>query len=302
MLARANLPTIRKSGLLRGKFAMPNDWSQAEVEAIVADYFAMWEKELRGERFNKAEHNRLLRGVIQARSRRSIEDKHQNISAVLWHLGYPYIDGYKPLPRYQGLLREVVEQRLARARDLNQLVARQVQAQVKASPPIPKHKPIQVPPPKRKEVRELIEDEKRRRTAFAPRNFPEMEANNRSLGLAGEEFILRYEHERLWKAGKRTLANRIEHVASINDFLGYDILSFETNGRERLIEVKTTNSGRLNRFFTSANEVQVSESHKHEYHLHRLFNFHKKPQFFVLSGSLRDTCELSPVNYSAVPN
>jgi len=282
---------------------MPNDWSQAEVEAIVADYFAMWEQELRGEEYNKAEHNRLLQKIIPARSRGSIEKKHQNISAVLWHLGYPYIDGYKPLPRYQGLLREVVEHRLTRARVVNQLVAKQVQTQAKGPPPIPKLKAVQVPPPNRKEVKRLVDDEKRRRTNFVRRNYLESEANNQSLGLAGEEFVLRYEHERLWRSGKRSLAERIEHVAKTKgDYLGFDILSFETSGRERLIEVKTTRYGALTRFFASTNEIGVSESHKREYHLHRLFNFDKQPQFFVLSGSLRDTCQLTPVSFSAVPN
>ena len=282
---------------------MPEDWSQQEIEAIVADYFAMWEKELRGEEYNKAEHNRLLRNIITTRSRGSIEKKHQNISAVLWHLGYPYIDGYKPLPRYQGLLRESVEHWLDRDKVLNHLVAKQVQAQVKAAPPVPKYKPVQVPPPRRKEIKELVDDESRRRTNFVRRNYLEAEANNHSLGIAGEEFVLRLERERLWRAGKRTLADRVEHVAKTRgDFLGFDILSFEINGRERLIEVKTTRYGAMTLFFASSNEVEISDTHKHEFHLHRLFNFDKQPQFFVLSGSLRDTCHLKPVSFSAVPN
>jgi Domain of unknown function (DUF3883) len=282
---------------------MPEDWTQQEVDAIVADYFAMWEMELRGKAYTKAEHNRLLQKNIPTRTRSSIEKKHQNISAVLWHLDYPYIDGYKPLPSYQGLLRVRVEDWLARDQVLNQLVAEQVQAQVKALPPIPRHKPIQVPPPNRKEVKRLVEDEKGRRTNFVRRNYLESEANNQSLGLAGEEFVLRCEHERLWRLGKHVLADRIEHVAKTKgDYLGFDILSFEANGCERLIEVKTTRFGALTRFFASTNEVEISESNKQSYHLHRLFNFDKHPQFFVLSGSLRNTCQLKPVVFSAVPN
>ena len=192
---------------------MNDDWSPAEVEAIVADYFAMWVKELRGEKFNKAEHNRLLREIITNRSRGSIEKKHQNISAVLWHLGYPYIDGYKPLPRYQMLLREVVEERLITTPILTELIAKKIQAQAKSAPKIQNLKSAHVAPPKRKDVKLLIEDEARRRTTFTRRNYLEMEANNRSLGTAGEKFILCYEYERLWRAGKRALANRVEHLA-----------------------------------------------------------------------------------------
>lgn len=281
---------------------MRDNWSQAEVEAIVADYFTMWEKDLRGLDYNKAEHNRQLRNIISARNRSSVEQKHRNISAVLWHLGYPYLRGYKPLPRYQHLLREVVEERLIMTKDLNHTIASAVKSPVKVVPTLKDLKDVQIAPPKRKEVKELLKDESRGRTNFVRRNYLEEESKNHSLGAAGEEFILRYEHERLRRAGKKTLANRVEHVAKTQgDYLGYDILSFEINGRERLIEVKTTRYGMLTRFFASAGEVQVSESHKHEYHLHRLFNFDKQPQFFILSGSLRETCQLKPTIFSAVP-
>ena len=76
---------------------MPDDWSPHEVEAAVADYFDMLAKELRSEPFNKAQHNRHLQTLLADRPRGSIERKHQNISAILIELGYPYIDGYKPL-------------------------------------------------------------------------------------------------------------------------------------------------------------------------------------------------------------
>ena len=56
--------------------------------------------------------------------------------------------------------------------------------------------------------------------------------------------MLRFEHERLRRAGKKALAERVEHVAQTKgDHLGYDILSFEVTGQERLIEVKTTRFG-----------------------------------------------------------
>lgn len=281
---------------------MPEDWSQPEVEAIVADYFAMWEKELRGVKYNKAEHNRLLRKIIP-RSRGSIEKKHQNISAVLWHLGYPYIDGYKPLPKYQALLRAVVENRLASEPILNQLVAKKVRMPAKGAPRIQNLKAIQVPSPSPKELKDLVDDEARRRTKFVRRNYLELEASNHSLGLAGEKLILQYEHERLLRAGKSALANRVEHVAETKgDYLGFDILSFDTNGRERLIEVKTTRFAALSRFFASANEVEVSDKRRDEYFLYRLFNFDKEPRFFVLAGALHETCRLKPVSFWAVPN
>jgi hypothetical protein len=99
------------------------------------------------------------------------------------------------------------------------------------------------------------------------------------------------------------LADRIEHVSeSKGDGLGYDILSFEQTGRERLIEVKTTRFTEWTPFFASKNEVETSEERKQEYQLYRLYHFTKEPKLFVLPGSLRDSCELEAIQFSAFPN
>jgi len=86
------------------------DWIRREVELIVDDYFDMLGAELRGEPFNKAQHNAMLLLKLNGRSRGSIEFKHCNISSVLKDAGRPFIDGYKPRPNAQrGLLDEVID-------------------------------------------------------------------------------------------------------------------------------------------------------------------------------------------------
>jgi hypothetical protein len=282
---------------------MSEAWSREEVEAAVADYFAMLGKELRGEPYSKAEHNRQLQRLLQNRPRGAIERKHQNLSAILLELGYPYIDGYKPLRNYQGLLRSVIEDRLSGDVSFHQAVASVVEAEVESLPSIPDLLAIQVSPPAREETEARFNDQPR--SGFTPvrRNYLELEARNRSLGRAGEKLVLNFEHERLWRAGKRDLADRIEHVAELRgDHLGYDVLSFETDGRERLIEVKTTRFGAMTPFFASRNEVEVSEEHNAQYQLYRLFQFRAQPRLFMLGGSLRDSCRLEPASFSAVPN
>lgn len=281
---------------------MSDAWSHEEVEAAVADYFGMLAKELRGEAFNKAEHNRALQRVLRNRPRGSIERKHQNISAILIELGYPYIDGYKPLSNYQQLLRSVVEDRLGGAESLNQTVAAVVEAHVDTVPAISDILSIQVAPPTRDKGEYSISDRPITPRAMVRKNYLEIEARNRSLGLAGEQLVLSFEHRRLWQSGQRSLADRIEHVARTKgDHLGYDIHSFEADGRDRLIEVKTTRFGALTPFFTSRNEVGTSESREREYHLYRLFKFREQPKLFVLGGCLRDTCDLEPVSFSTLP-
>lgn len=61
---------------------MAGDWTPAQNDAIVADYFAMLADDIMGRSYSKADHNRRLQAVI-GRPRGSIEYKHQNISAVL---------------------------------------------------------------------------------------------------------------------------------------------------------------------------------------------------------------------------
>ena len=131
-------------------------------------------------------------------------------------------------------------------------------------------------------------------------NYLEREARNRALGRAGEEIVVRFEQERLWRAGEKRLAERIEHVsATQGDGLGYDVLSFETSGRERLIEAKTTQFGASTPFFVSANEVAVSDQRADAYHLYRLYDFRAQARLFILDGALAANCDLQATQFRA---
>jgi hypothetical protein len=282
---------------------VPESWSREEVEAAVSDYFSMLSMELRGQAYNKAEHNRTLHQLLNHRPHGSIERKHQNISAILIEEGYPYIDGYKPLVNYQALLRIVVEERLTCASELNQTVASVVESPAVAIPEVGDLLSMQVEPQTPDEREKRVREEPiGARSPVVQRNYLEIEARNRSLGRAGEELALRFERERLTKIGKTRLANDIRHVSALEgDHLGYDILSFEPDGAKRLIEVKTTRFGVMTPFFASRNEVNVSSVRQSEYQLYRLFNFRAEPRLYTLHGSLRQSCRLDAVTYSAFP-
>jgi hypothetical protein len=74
-----------------------SEWSQAEIDASVLAYLGMLSSELRGDGYNKAETNRNLRsGVLESRSRGSVEMRMCNISQVLADRNETYIDDYKP--------------------------------------------------------------------------------------------------------------------------------------------------------------------------------------------------------------
>lgn len=282
---------------------MRQDWSRSEVEKAVDDYLDMLAKELRREHFNKAARNRILQETLTGRSPGSIEFKHQNISAILIELGYPYVEGYKPRSNYQDLLREVVTARVAADRELASLIETVVERDVTTAPSVEDILAIRAEPPVR-EHRSAVAAEDRPYPATrqsTTTNYLEREARNRSLGRAGEELVLRFEHERLWRAGQRILAERIEHVSvTKGDGLGYDIQSFENSGQPRLIEVKTTRFGAMTPFFASSNEVAVSKERGSEYSLYRVYDFQSSPRLFMLPGSLETTCELQPVQFRAL--
>jgi hypothetical protein len=277
------------------------DWSRLEVEAAVADYLEMLALELRGEPFNKAEHNRNLARVLNGRTRGSIERKHENISAVLIELGYPYIDGYKPLSNYQELLKDVVEERLMGATALDKEIAELI-----VSPPRPPGLfddilsiRVSVPVPDR-ETRTSVYESPTTLARRPKRNYLEMEARNGALGLAGEQLVVEYEQERLSRAGQDRLADKIIHISAMeSDSSGFDVLSYESDGCERLIEVKTTRFGALTPFFASRNEVEVSDRRNENYQLYRIFKFSDQPKLFILPGSLKKTCQLDPISFSA---
>src|SRR6266478_5119513 len=88
-------------------------WQDDELDAIVADYFAMLTADLSGRSYVKSRHSEALMARI-GRTHRSVEFKHQNISAVLDELGMPWIPGYKPKRNYQNAIFDAIDRYLTR--------------------------------------------------------------------------------------------------------------------------------------------------------------------------------------------
>lgn len=278
--------------------ATGEDWSRFEVEACVADYLQMLALQLNGQRFNKSERIQALMQHLDGRSKGSVEYKFRNISAVMQELGWPTVTGYKSLENYQLLLLEVIESQLMADTTLQASVENAVQRPALATPLQSIDHPWVVPP-KPSALRDSP-PEYAPRFSPARRDYLAQESRNRSLGKAGELFVLELEAQRLHAAGKRSLANRVEHVASTQgDGLGYDVLSFETDGRERLIEVKTTTFGELTPFFVSRNELARSNADAERYQLYRVFDFRGRPRVFNLPGAIATHCRLDPTSFLA---
>lgn len=270
------------------------DWTDAEVELIVADYFSMLKDELVNKPYSKTLHRKALMPLLNGRSAGSVEFKHQNVSAALIKLGLPYIKGYKPRPKYQQILNDKIVAYLKS--EQKELVTKfEYFAENTDVAPTPSDfTKIVTEPPKTLEVQEPRAEYKRRPIKI---NYIEREQKNSALGLKGEELVIRYEGWRLTSEGKSNLAEKIEWISKDDDGAGFDILSKNTNGTDRYIEVKTTKLSKETPFYFSSNEYEFSKLKSKDYHLYRLYNFSELPKLFFLNGDFDSFCRKEITQY-----
>jgi Protein NO VEIN, C-terminal len=251
-------------------------WSDEELDAIVADYFTMLDAEIKGRSYVKAHHSAALMKQI-GRTHRSVEFKHQNISAVLEELGAHWIHGYKPKRNYQGAIFGAIDRYLSAHGDV-------LLRPVRPTAPNPTEEGLFVEAPtlgaRMDRPRQL--DRLVRKFDPALRDY-----RNRALGRAGEEFVLKAERQRLAGAKRYDLAEQVRWIAAEEgDGAGYDIYSFTPSGNDRLIEVKTTNGTALTPFFLTRNEMETAEGQAESWRLYRVHQFSRSPRIFTLKPPL----------------
>lgn len=285
---------------------MAGEWTEFEINGIVADYFAMLTDEIAGQSYNKARHNRELSAAI-GRSRGSIEFKHRNISAVLKLLGQPVVTGYLPAWNYQLALVDAVRRWLDEHPDWIPLPQwrtasslSEVGAETGKNTLVPDFPKLwfEPPPSQRNEPPPLdpavIADLGRRY------DVAERDARNRALGSAGEELVWHHERSSLIAAGREDLAQNVRWTSREDgDGFGYDIASYEPSGKQRLIEVKTTNGWERTPFHISRNECNVAETRRDDWHLVRLYDFARQPRAFALRPPLEAHLSLAPTSFLA---
>ena len=124
-------------------------------------------------------------------------------------------------------------------------------------------------------------------------DYIEVNKVNKALGTAGERFVFEYEEECVKKYNLPP-SKKVRHVSiDEGDGLGYDILSYDSQGNEIFIEVKTTEGEEKTSFYITANELLKSEQAKENYYLYRVYNFDVKNRIGNISvrrGSLKELC------------
>jgi len=225
------------------------------------------------------------------RSHRSVEFKHQNISAVLDELGMPWIPGYKPKRNYQNAIFDAIDRYISHHEKVLEL-----------SPPppavIPSPSSVFVDPPDLRLHKERLPT--RLRLLVAKFDPVERDHRNRSLGRAGEEFVVDLERKRLTDGKRSDLAQLVRWVAvEDGDGAGYDVSSFKLSGESQLIEVKTTNGSCRTPFFLTRNECDVAVERPTEWLIYRVHLFARSPKVFTIAPPLKAHLRLSVETWRA---
>jgi hypothetical protein len=83
------------------------------------------------------------------------------------------------------------------------------------------------------------------------------------------------------------------------DVAGYDVLSFDPSGRERLLEVKTTNGSARTPFFLTRNECALALERPADWRRYRVHLFAKEPRIFTIAPPLEKSVTLRPETWRA---
>lgn len=126
-------------------------------------------------------------------------------------------------------------------------------------------------------------------------DWAQQHTNNLAIGNSGEALVI--EHEKMLLKTRPELADKVKNVL---DGEGYDILSYHPDGREKYIEVKTTDGGENTPFYLTLNELLFLKMNSQNYFLYRLYNHDSEKNaalFYVLDGEVENKLLLQPIQF-----
>lgn len=131
-------------------------------------------------------------------------------------------------------------------------------------------------------------------------DFEKVASEQRELGDAGEQLVMNFEIRQLRKWG---MSEKLSKVRIARPGEGFDVFSFDVNGNDKFIEVKTTSGDRNSRFFLTRNEVNFMREHKSNFSLYRVYNYNKainSGKFFEIPGDMQSRLSMDPVVFEVV--
>lgn len=146
---------------------------------------------------------------------------------------------------------------------------------------------------------EVVSPEKFYKTARKINNWEEINKKRNLTGAKGEEIVFALEQEFLESIDRSDLAVRVRHASvQDGDGLGYDVLSFFRDGREKYIEVKSTTGSFASPFYLSRNELGFIKEHADDSFIYRVMVSEEPPQIKTsLSVEVLEASEITPISY-----
>lgn len=123
---------------------------------------------------------------------------------------------------------------------------------------------------------------------------------NSRVGDKGEQIVIAYEKERLKYCGD--LAQKVVWMSQKSDAKGYDVLSYEKDGTERQIEVKSTTDKVSDKFkfILTENEREHAEALSN-YWIYRVFDIDNQPVIYKIKNPFKNNLvHMKPLRYQAV--
>ncbi|MEO8712930.1 MAG: DUF3883 domain-containing protein, partial [Parafilimonas sp.] len=122
----------------------------------------------------------------------------------------------------------------------------------------------------------------------------------KDLGDKGEALVKQREIAFLQEKNLHDIAALVEIV---QDGKGYDVLSFDEDGNEKYIEVKTTTGNEYAPFYLSKNEVDFMRLHTNQYCIYRVYHYDEGNnfgEFFELIGDIESQLLMKPIQYKVL--
>ena len=131
-------------------------------------------------------------------------------------------------------------------------------------------------------------------------NYDKQHEHNMSIGDLGEKIVLNLLTAQA-KKDQLPLPERVSQTRG--DGLGYDILTWDTQGNEQHIEVKTTTSNYIDGFPITQNEVDKAKHDKDKYFIYRVFALNKEKmsaKIYIINGDIISSKQynLEPTKYN----
>lgn len=138
------------------------------------------------------------------------------------------------------------------------------------------------------------------KSGLGEEDFRKLQERKYEIGQLGEKYIVKYERQNLIKIGRNDLADKVRRISEEDIGAGYDILSFDINGKSKYIEVKTT-TGTGSTFELTANELHSAEKLGKQYWLYFVRDIGGTPKVTKISnpsGQIGKLIDIRPTAYT----